>query len=172
MCFLFSTTFKKLSNPMNLWGLVCILQYWYIFQASVWKFFLQWTPRKLLDSILFQKDSPLHLFLKSPLFILRHCSASFQKCPLPWCTNIWFLTGPDASSTYNKICVCLLCDNWRNSTWYWNFRIVSVVEYSRLPITRTLANSNLALTRTKIYFPWITVILPSVTRTLDNSNSR
>ena len=30
--------------------------------------------------------------------------------------------------------------------------------YSRLPITRTLANSNLALTRTKIDFPWISVI--------------
>ena len=29
---------------------------------------------------------------------------------------------------------------------------------SRLPITRTLANSNLALTRTKIDFPWISVI--------------
>ena len=47
--------------------------------------------------------------------------------------------------------------------------------YSWLPITRTLANSNLALTRTKIVFPWIffltvTVILPSVTRTLNNSN--
>ena len=31
--------------------------------------------------------------------------------------------------------------------------------YSRLPITRTLANSNLALTRTKIDFPWISVVL-------------
>ena len=30
--------------------------------------------------------------------------------------------------------------------------------YSRLPITRTLANSNLALTRTKIDFPWISVV--------------
>ena len=30
--------------------------------------------------------------------------------------------------------------------------------YSLLPITRTLANSNLALTRTKIDFPWISVI--------------
>ena len=30
--------------------------------------------------------------------------------------------------------------------------------YSRLPITRTLANSNLALTRTKIDFPRISVI--------------
>ena len=27
-----------------------------------------------------------------------------------------------------------------------------------LPITRTLANSNLALTQTKIDFPWISVI--------------
>ena len=33
------------------------------------------------------------------------------------------------------------------------------VKYSRLPITRTLANSNLALTRTKIDFPWISVLL-------------
>ena len=31
-------------------------------------------------------------------------------------------------------------------------------EYSQLPMTRTLANSNLALTRTKIDFPWISVI--------------
>ena len=30
--------------------------------------------------------------------------------------------------------------------------------YTWLPITRTLANSNLALTRTKIDFPWISVI--------------
>ena len=30
--------------------------------------------------------------------------------------------------------------------------------YSWLPITRTLANSNLTLTRTKIDFPWISVI--------------
>ena len=30
--------------------------------------------------------------------------------------------------------------------------------YSRIPITRTLANSNLALTRTKIDFPWISLI--------------
>ena len=41
-------------------------------------------------------------------------------------------------------------------------------------ITRTLDNSNLALIRTKIGFPWllhtITVILPTVTLTLDNSN--
>ena len=31
-------------------------------------------------------------------------------------------------------------------------------KYSWLPITRTLANSNLALTRTKIDFPWISAI--------------
>ena len=47
--------------------------------------------------------------------------------------------------------------------------------YSRLPITRTLSNLNLALTRTKIDFPWIPVIHllqcyprqlePSITRT-------
>jgi len=49
--------------------------------------------------------------------------------------------------------------------------------YSWVPITQTLANSNLALARTKINFPWIsfinllTVILPSGTRTLDNSTS-
>ena len=30
--------------------------------------------------------------------------------------------------------------------------------YSRLSITRTLANSNLALTRTKAYFRWISFI--------------
>ena len=34
----------------------------------------------------------------------------------------------------------------------------SLPNYSRLPITRTLANSNLALTRTKIDSPWISVI--------------
>ena len=46
-----------------------------------------------------------------------------------------------------------------------------IMKYSRLPITRTLANSNqnrfpLDLCHT------FTVILPSVTRNLDNSNSR
>ena len=35
---------------------------------------------------------------------------------------------------------------------------VNAAKYSRLPITRTIANSNLALTRTKIDFPWISVI--------------
>ena len=35
---------------------------------------------------------------------------------------------------------------------------MEISSYSRLPITRTLANSNLALTRTKIDFPWISVI--------------
>ena len=107
---------------------------------------LQWTPRKLLDSILFQKNSPLHLFLKRPLF-LRHCSASFQKCPLLWYTNIWFATGPDVASTYNKIRVCLLCDYWRNSAWYWNLRIVSVVEY--LHVLNKFASSSLFLVHMK-----------------------
>ena len=36
--------------------------------------------------------------------------------------------------------------------------LVDETLYSRLPITRTLANSNLALTRTKIDFPWISFI--------------
>ena len=45
------------------------------------------------------------------------------------------------------------------------------LQYSRLPITRTLANSNLALTRTKIDFPWISVI-HSLYFTLGNSNPR
>ena len=43
--------------------------------------------------------------------------------------------------------------------------------YSRLPITRTFANSN--QNRFPLDFRHtFTVILPSVTRTLDNSNSR
>ena len=48
--------------------------------------------------------------------------------------------------------------------------------YSRLPITQSLATSNLALTRTKIdldspdFRHTLTAILPTVTRTLDNSN--
>ena len=43
--------------------------------------------------------------------------------------------------------------------------------YSWLPITCTLANSNLTLTWTKVDFPHtFIVILPSATRTLDNSN--
>ena len=33
-----------------------------------------------------------------------------------------------------------------------------ILNYNWLPITRTLANSNLALTRSKIDFPWISVI--------------
>ena len=40
--------------------------------------------------------------------------------------------------------------------------------YSRLPITRTLANSNLALIRTNINFPWISFIYCNFT--LGNSN--
>ena len=43
------------------------------------------------------------------------------------------------------------------------------VTYSRLPITGTLANSNLALTRTKINFPWISFI-HLLSFYLDNSN--
>ena len=46
--------------------------------------------------------------------------------------------------------------------------------FSRLPITRTLANSNLALTsdqsRSLYFLHKFTVILPLVTRTLDNLN--
>ena len=34
----------------------------------------------------------------------------------------------------------------------------NIYNYSRLPITQTLANSNLVLTRTKINFPWISII--------------
>ena len=41
--------------------------------------------------------------------------------------------------------------------------------YSGLPITRTLANSNLVRTRTKINFPWISVIY-NCNFTLGNSN--
>ena len=55
---------------------------------------------------------------------------------------------------------------------WWKWIIIHSWTYSWLPTTRTLANSNLALTRTKVDFPWMsfTVILPSVTRTLDNSS--
>ena len=45
------------------------------------------------------------------------------------------------------------------------YSAVYIWPYSRLPITRTLADSNLALTRTKIDFPWISVIHSSITRT-------
>ena len=51
------------------------------------------------------------------------------------------------------------------------FLCLSLALYSRLPITRTLANSN--QNRFPLDFRHtFTVILPSVTRTLDNSNSR
>ena len=194
MCFLFPTTFKKLSYPLNFLGLVYILQYNVLINFSSlgmevlitmnsWK-----TPA--VDSIRsFRRTVPYICFWKYYFFILHHCSASLQKGSFLCGTNISFLIGPDASSTHNKICVFLLFDNWRNSTWYWNFRIVSVVEYSRLPITRTLANSNqnlfpvdhcnftlgnsnprlleLSLTRTNFRFPsghfWYNF-------TLDNSN--
>ena len=53
-------------------------------------------------------------------------------------------------------------------TYGWNLGKKSF--YSRLPITRTLANSNLALTRTKILH-WFTIILSSVTRTLDHGSN-
>ena len=44
--------------------------------------------------------------------------------------------------------------------------------YSRLPVTRTLHNSNLPLTRSNFHFPsdHFPYILPSTTRTPDNSN--
>ena len=89
---------------------------------------------------------------------------------------------------------------WNMLSQLTSFTIVKFV-YILFKITRTLANSNLALTRTKIDFPWISVIhrldfrrLPGlvfsrtaagnratsyihcnftlVTRTLDNLNSR
>ena len=44
--------------------------------------------------------------------------------------------------------------------------------HSRLPITRTFANSNLALTRTTINFPWIYFILIYYNFTLGNSKPR
>ena len=52
----------------------------------------------------------------------------------------------------------------------WRAITLRIGIYSRLPRTRTLANSNLALTRAKINFPWISFIQYSVTRTLENSN--
>ena len=34
----------------------------------------------------------------------------------------------------------------------------SILSYSSLPITRTLAKSNLVLTRTKVDFPWFSFL--------------
>ena len=45
------------------------------------------------------------------------------------------------------------------------------LKYSRLPITRTLANSNLALTRTKVDFPGFPSYI-YCNFTLSNSNPR
>ena len=42
--------------------------------------------------------------------------------------------------------------------YYYHYHYHCYCYYSWLPITRTLANSNLSLTRTKIDFPWIFVI--------------
>lgn len=52
----------------------------------------------------------------------------------------------------------------------WRAVTLRIGIYSQVPRTRTLANSNLALTRAKINFPWISFIQYSVTRTLENSN--
>ena len=52
--------------------------------------------------------------------------------------------------------IFLLSDSENDLYWVGSDKFVAV--YSRLPITRTLANSNLALTRTKIDFPWISFI--------------
>ena len=71
MCFLFPTTFKKLSYPLNFLGLVYIVQYNVLINFSSlgmevlitmnsWK-----TPG---FHTFFQKNSPLHLFLKILLF--------------------------------------------------------------------------------------------------------
>ena len=46
---------------------------------------------------------------------------------------------------------------WINKVFFFFFFFFFEIKYSRLPITRTLANSNLALTRTKIDLPWISV---------------
>ena len=60
------------------------------------------------------------------------------------------------STGHAPICYLRL-DNWRHCE---NRESVlwAHILYSRLPLTQTLANSNVALTQTKIDFPWISVI--------------
>ena len=61
----------------------------------------------------------------------------------------------------------------KRSTYHWQMVRLSDT-YSLLPLTRTIVNSNLASTQTKVDFPWISFIhllfLPSVPQTLDNSS--
>ena len=51
-------------------------------------------------------------------------------------------------------------------------QVTQALWYSWLPITRTLANWNLALTRTKVDFPWISFLQFYCNFTLSNSNPR
>ena len=74
---------------------------------------------------------------------------------------------------------CVIACKFCHPTDEWNYwmhmllgRRVYLHPHSRLPITQTLANFNLALTQTKIDFPWISFIqlLFCSNFTLGNSN--
>ena len=100
---------------------------------------------------------------------LTRVQAAEKTLLFPWQARITWL----ASSSFPVPCNILKCRSFCP-----NYRGKSVLEncplliYSRLQVTRTLSNSNLPLTRSifislRIVFY---IILPSITRTPDNSN--
>ena len=112
---------------------------------------------------MFYWKSPKHLILRS-LKLKRWLSKSkqytlgYQKKHL----CITFITSPGVNL-------------WTYSAVKSNSKVIHLhikkKHYSWLPITCTLANSNLMLTWTKVDFPHtFIVILPLIPRTLDNSN--
>lgn len=87
---------------------------------------------------------------------------SNQQNPFP----PWVINGVLQGSSNLRVCGW----NAAGSPLKWNlFASTFLCCYSWLPITQTIANSNLTLTRTKVDFPnTLNVILPSVTRNPDN----
>ena len=66
---------------------------------------------------------------------LKVCFKTSNECVYDACTNGFFLQINESLAL-----------------------IIRQLKYSWLPITRTLANSNLALTRTNVDFPWISIL--------------
>ena len=97
----------------------------------------------------------------SPALIFAKTSGIITRNPP---VGHWSIVSPVPSNRARSLCESLL------GPISFLLLVIKQFSYSRIPITRTLANSN------QNRFPLdfchtITVILPSVTRTLDNSNS-